>query len=67
MANRGLLFVAAALAGALLANAADATQGSAVHLTGTIATIVDFCQQGPILTNIKWKSTPFRCPPPQAK
>jgi hypothetical protein len=109
MGNRGLLFVAAALAGALLPNAADAQQppdnkvnvlgcvskgvelcliirdirngktyqinaanppppqGSVVHLTGTIATLVDFCQQGPILTNIKWKSTPLHCPPPQAK
>ena len=110
MRNRGLLF-AAALAGVLLTNAADAQQplppaktvnilgcvskgvelcliirdirsgqtyqinaanpppplGSAVHLTGTIATVVDFCQQGPVLTNIKWRSTPLLCPPPQAK
>jgi hypothetical protein len=111
MGNRGLLFAAAALGGALLANAADAQQpppaaktvhilgcvstgvercliirdirngqtyqinaanplpplGTAVHLTGTIANIVDFCQQGPVLNNIKWSSTPLLCPPPQAK
>jgi hypothetical protein len=110
MRNRGLLFAAAALAGVLLTNAADAQQpppaknvnilgcvskgvelcliigdiksgktyqinaanppppqGSVVHLTGTIATVVDFCQQGPVLNNIKWNATPLHCPPPKAK
>ena len=111
MRNRGWFFAAAALAGALLANAADAQQpsppaktvsilgcvskgvesclivkdirdgktyqinaanppppqGPVVHLTGTIATLVDFCQQGPILNNIKWNATPVRCPSPEAK
>lgn len=110
MRNRGLLFAAAALAGVLLTNAADAQQplpdknvdilgcvskgvelcliitdtrsgktyqinaanppppqGPVVHLTGTIATMVDFCQQGPILNNIKWNSTPLRCRLPKAK
>ena|ERR1700733_13342669 len=42
-------------------------QGPAVRLTGTIATIVDFCQQGPVLTNIKWDETPLRCRVPKAK
>jgi hypothetical protein len=37
------------------------------NLTGTIATIIDFCQQGPILNNIKWIYMPLRCPPPKAK
>lgn len=41
--------------------------GRVVHLTGTIATIIDFCQQGRILTNIKWKPTTFVCPPPKTK
>jgi hypothetical protein len=41
--------------------------GRVVHLTGTIATIIDFCQQGPVLTNIKWKPTSFVCPRPKTK
>jgi hypothetical protein len=110
MRNRGLFFAAAALAGLLLTNAADAQQpppaktvnvlgcvskgvelcliirdirshktyqinaanppppqGPVVHLTGTIATIIDFCQQGPVLNNIKWNATPLRCRVPKAK
>ena len=42
-------------------------QGHVVHLTGTIVTIIDFCQQGPVLNNIKWNYTPLRCLPPKAK
>jgi|SRR5580704_2078759 hypothetical protein len=110
MRNRGLFFAAAALAGLLLTNAADAQQpppgkkvsilgcvskgvelcliikdirngktyqinaanppppqGPVVHLTGTIVTVIDFCQQGPVLNNIKWNATPLRCRVPKAK
>ena len=42
-------------------------QGRVVHLTGTIVSIIDFCQQGPVLNNIKWNYTPLRCLPPEAK
>ena len=42
-------------------------QGPVVHLTGTIVTVIDFCQQGPVLTNIKWDETPLRCRVPKAK
>ena len=37
-------------------------QGPVVQLTGTVVTVVDFCQQGPILNNIQWNATPLRCP-----
>jgi hypothetical protein len=110
MRNRGLFFAAAALAGVLLANSADAQQpppgkkvsilgcvskgvelcliikdirngktyqinaanppppqGPVVHLTGTIVTVIDFCQQGAVLNNIKWNATPLRCRVPKAK
>jgi hypothetical protein len=42
-------------------------QGPVVHLTGTIVTLVDFCQQGPVLYNIKWSLTPLRCPVSETK
>jgi hypothetical protein len=42
-------------------------QGPVVHLTGTIVTVIDFCQQGAVLNNIKWNATPLRCRVPKAK
>lgn len=42
-------------------------QGRVVHLTAKIATVVDFCQQGPVLNDVKWSYTPLRCRPPKAK
>ena len=45
--------------------APDPAQRLVVHLTGTIVGGIDFCQQGPILGDIKWNYTKMRCERPK--
>ena len=45
----------------------DPQRNLVVRLTGTIAGVVDFCQQGPVLTDIKWSYTKMSCRRPKTK
>jgi hypothetical protein len=43
----------------------DPAQRLVVRLSGTIVNKIDFCQQGPILEEIKWTYTKMRCGRPK--
>jgi hypothetical protein len=40
----------------------DPARGLVIRLRGTVVNKIDFCQQGPILEDIKWNYTKMRCP-----
>ncbi len=40
----------------------DPARNLVVRLKGQIAGVVDFCQQGPVLTEISWNYTRMQCP-----